>query len=79
MPSAYRSGWWTLNNDQHNPETELHACVLGCADVSPQTDATALLEVLNGGNGKRPGARQLTPTEQRKIGNLRMAGLATGD
>lgn len=54
-------------------------CSAGCADVSPQTDATALLEVLNGGNVRRPGAKQLTPQEQRKIGSLRMAGLATGD
>lgn len=38
----------------------------------------ALLEVLNGGNVRRQGAKQLTPLEQRKLGSLRMAGLATG-
>lgn len=52
---------------------------MGCADVSPQTNASALLEVLNGGTGRRPGVKQLTPMEQHKIGSLRMAGLATGD
>ena len=57
----------------------MHPCISVCADVSPQTEAIALLEVLNGANVKRPGAKQLTPTEQRKIGSLRMAGLATGD
>ncbi len=57
----------------------MYTYTIACADVSPQTDASALLEVLNGGDGRRPGAKQLTPMEQRKIGSLRMAGLATGD
>ena len=48
------------------------------ADVSPQTEAMALLDALNGSNGKRPGAKQLSPLEQRQIGTMRMAGLATG-
>ncbi|KAL0019924.1 hypothetical protein WJX77_010272 [Trebouxia sp. C0004] len=47
-------------------------------DVSPQTEAMALLDVLNGSNVKRPGAKQLSPLEQRQIGSMRMAGLATG-
>ena len=37
-----------------------------------------LIEVLNQGNVRRPGAKQLTPMEQRQIGSMRMAGLATG-
>ena len=48
------------------------------ADVSPQTEAMALLDALNGSNVKRPGAKQLSPLEQRQIGTMRMAGLATG-
>ncbi|KAA6425287.1 MAG: hypothetical protein FRX49_04781 [Trebouxia sp. A1-2] len=47
-------------------------------DVSPQTEAMALLDALNGSNVKRPGAKQLSPLEQRQIGTMRMAGLATG-
>ena len=38
----------------------------------------ALLDALNGSNVKRPGAKQLSPLEQRQIGTMRMAGLATG-
>ncbi len=48
------------------------------ADVSPQTEAMALLDALNGSNVKRPGAKQLSPLEQRQLGSMRMAGLATG-
>jgi len=48
------------------------------ADVPPQTEAMALLDALNGSNVKRPGAKQLSPLEQRQIGSMRMAGLATG-
>ena len=56
---------------------QLQTC-LGCAAVSPQTEAMALLEALNQGNVRRPGAKPLTPMEQRQIGSMRMAGLATG-
>ena len=38
----------------------------------------ALLDALNGSNRKQPGAKQLSPLEQRQIGSMRMAGLATG-